>query len=209
MTTPSHYEVLGVDPGADRDTIRRAYIVVAKQVHPDRTATESALRIEAAETIRRANEAWTVLSDPDRRADYDRRTRGPVRAAASVDSVDRPSTVTSGVLVPSRTAPLWKWGPVVGLVVLLLGILVFSAYATSHEPVESSPPATAAASLEVGQCVFVVFTDSGRAATPTPCTAQTSGRIDSIVETPRPCRPDTESVQLFDGRTTLCLVPGG
>jgi hypothetical protein len=212
MGSDSHYDVLGVDATADRETIRRAYIVLAKDAHPDRNATNESRRDLAADTIRRANEAWSVLGNPDRRAAYDLRMRVPARSSTpSTPYAPAPTpafrTGQSGVMVSTRTAPLWKWGPIVAMVILLGGILVVSAYSTSRdttkaEPVPSSVP------LAAGQCVFVVFTDSGRAATPTPCTGESSGRVDSIIETPRPCGPGTQSVELYDGKTTLCLVTG-
>lgn len=57
------YAVLGVDPQADIRTIRHAYRELARQHHPD-----------FGGDLRRmmsVNEAWHVLSDPERRASYD------------------------------------------------------------------------------------------------------------------------------------------
>src|SRR6185312_9263457 len=69
---PTHYEVLGVDPDADTETIRRAYLVVAKATHPDRRQSEDPERAARAAThIRLANAAWSTLRDPARRAEYD------------------------------------------------------------------------------------------------------------------------------------------
>ena len=64
-----HYRTLGVTPSASEDEIRRAYRTLAKRHHPDRVPAErrSAARIEMA----RINAAHDVLSDPERRAQYD------------------------------------------------------------------------------------------------------------------------------------------
>jgi DnaJ-class molecular chaperone len=64
---PTHYEVLGVDPGADTETIRRAYLMVAKATHPDRRQSDDPERVARAEEhIRLANAAWNVLRDTER-----------------------------------------------------------------------------------------------------------------------------------------------
>jgi len=69
----THYEILGVVPDADTETVRRAYVAVAKANHPDRRQSDDeARRARADERIRAANAAWHVLRDPERRADYDR-----------------------------------------------------------------------------------------------------------------------------------------
>jgi curved DNA-binding protein len=64
-----HYEVLQVSPNADAETIRRIYRLQARRFHPDN------LESGDPETFRRLSEAYEVLSDPDRRASYDREHR--------------------------------------------------------------------------------------------------------------------------------------
>jgi len=59
----THYEVLGVRPTSDRESVRHAYVVAARRHHPDAGGDPAAMRA--------VNEAWTVLADPDRRARYD------------------------------------------------------------------------------------------------------------------------------------------
>jgi curved DNA-binding protein CbpA len=71
---PSHYDVLGVDPGAPAAVIRKAYLQLARDHHPDFHSTASdAYRLANEREMQRINEAWTVLSDPDRRRAYDDR----------------------------------------------------------------------------------------------------------------------------------------
>jgi len=62
-----YYEVLGVSRGASEDEIRRAYRRLARQYHPDVNKTP-----EAEEKFKEINEAYSVLSDPQKRATYDR-----------------------------------------------------------------------------------------------------------------------------------------
>lgn len=77
-----HYDELGVAPTASAAEIRAAYVALARQHHPDRmgSAGEQA-RAQAAARMARVNAAWTVLSDPGRRAAYDARLGGPASGA--------------------------------------------------------------------------------------------------------------------------------
>ena len=62
-----YYEVLGVDKKADDATIKKAYRTLAKKYHPDLNPGDK----EAEEKFKEVNEAYAVLSDPDKRAKYD------------------------------------------------------------------------------------------------------------------------------------------
>lgn len=78
--------MLGVAPSADQATLRRAYLALARRHHPDRDGGD-------ATRMRALNEAWSVLSDPDRRARYDRSlapSLGPEAARPPVTGPVRP-----------------------------------------------------------------------------------------------------------------------
>src|ERR1700744_3264679 len=62
------YEILGVSKSATQDEIKKAYRKVAMQFHPDRNPGDKA----AEEKFKEAAEAYEVLSDADKRAQYDR-----------------------------------------------------------------------------------------------------------------------------------------
>src|SRR5687767_10072523 len=73
-----YYEVLGVERGADGDSIKRAYRKLALQHHPDKNQGSA----EAEEKFKELTEAYEVLRDPDKRAAYDRYGFAGVKGAA-------------------------------------------------------------------------------------------------------------------------------
>lgn len=68
----NYYEILGVDKNADEETIKKAYRKLAMKYHPDRYSTASeAEKKQAEEKFKEINEAHDVLSDPQKRSNYD------------------------------------------------------------------------------------------------------------------------------------------
>ena len=62
-----YYEVLGVSRDADEATLKKAYRQVAKKYHPDMNPGDA----EAEKKFKEASEAYAILSDPDKRRQYD------------------------------------------------------------------------------------------------------------------------------------------
>ena len=62
-----YYEVLGITKGASEDEIKKAYKKMARKYHPDLNPGDK----EAEEKFKEVNEAYEVLSDPDKKARYD------------------------------------------------------------------------------------------------------------------------------------------
>ena len=72
MAKRDYYEVLGVDKSATADAIKKAYRKKAIQYHPDKQQGKSeAEKKEAEDLFKEAAEAYSVLSDPDKKARYD------------------------------------------------------------------------------------------------------------------------------------------
>lgn len=65
-TLASYYDLLGVAPAADPETLRKAYRLLARRHHPDVSPDP-----RAHENMARINEAFATLTDPHRRAEYD------------------------------------------------------------------------------------------------------------------------------------------
>ena len=62
-----YYEVLGIDKNADDAAIKKAYRVLAKKYHPDMNPGDA----EAEKKFKEASEAYAILSDPEKRRQYD------------------------------------------------------------------------------------------------------------------------------------------
>jgi molecular chaperone DnaJ len=68
MAKRDYYEVLAVERNADADTLKKAFRKLAMQYHPDRNPGDK----DAEDKFKEASEAYEILSDPDRRARFDR-----------------------------------------------------------------------------------------------------------------------------------------
>lgn len=67
MSKRDYYEVLGVSKTATQDELKKAYRKLARKYHPDLNKDNE----EAAEKFKECNEAYSVLSDDQKRAQYD------------------------------------------------------------------------------------------------------------------------------------------
>src|SRR5580692_2576541 len=65
---PDYYKTLGVGKNASEGEIKKAYRKLARKYHPDRNAGDK----QAEERFKEVSQAHDVLSDPDKRKEYDR-----------------------------------------------------------------------------------------------------------------------------------------
>ena len=113
MSQRDYYEVLGVARDASEDEIKRAYRKLALKYHPDHNPNNS----EAEQKFKEASEAYAVLSDPEKRKQYDQFGHAafdggagapptPAWAAAStVRKTFLPSSATSSATCSASAAP--------------------------------------------------------------------------------------------------------
>lgn len=87
---PTYYEILGLAPDCSQGDVKRAYHELAKAYHPDLNSSG-----RAQEIMRSLNEAYEVLSDPQKRAEYDDRLR--MMSRSTVINNDEGSAVNEPV----------------------------------------------------------------------------------------------------------------
>ncbi|MGO9664750.1 MAG: DnaJ C-terminal domain-containing protein [Polyangia bacterium] len=78
------YKILGVSEDASEDAIKKAYRKLAKENHPDATGGDK----KKTERFKEVNEAYTVLSDQQKRREYDRLRAAPVGADGMPEGFD-------------------------------------------------------------------------------------------------------------------------
>ena len=77
MAEPTHYDTLGVSKNASQDDIKKAYRKLVRQYHPD-VSTDP----EAGKKTSAINQAYNILKDPEKRAEYDAMLDNPFAGQA-------------------------------------------------------------------------------------------------------------------------------
>jgi molecular chaperone DnaJ len=194
-TKKTHYEVLGVAPSASTEVIRSAYRTLARLHHPDVSKLESSAR-EMADI----NNAWSVLSDPVSRFNYDRQQR------VSSDDIrverEEKSTVHDVTRV-MRTGPVripWRGF----LFFSLLGVVgVFGLHAVSQPTGPVQPDLL----LVAGSCVDI---DREQFATEVSCDGPHDAIVRQLVAFDRDCPSDAMGHLDRQGMGKACVdyTPG-
>lgn len=216
----THYDTLGVKPGATTQEIRKAYLRRARALHPDRQLDRPPAEAENAEqAMRQVNVAWNVLSDPKRKADYDqvlqpRRQSAAPRPAHSSTSGPAASANNHGTVGRSiddepgdGSVSVWASLPVLLILGLVLGILIVTAFA-GKEPVDNRPVIQSSTELDVGDCFALV----GNTPRERSCSSGNSdGQIVQIGPDAGNCPQDTQSLRDPTSDFYLCwarMIPG-
>src|SRR5246127_1145814 len=84
------YEVLGVERDASEQQIKKAFRVLARELHPDVNAHDP----QAEEKFKEAAEAYEILSDDERRATYDRYGHEGLRSGGYAPNFDAFSSIS-------------------------------------------------------------------------------------------------------------------
>lgn len=156
MYGPTHYDVLGVAPSASVEQIREAYRRLAREHHPDRTASSGQAGGDVS--MPTINEAYRVLNDPARRAVYDASLRGATQRgpAAPPSEPAAGATTAAGTTptmptFPSHLGPArFPWRSVSFFAVLaIIGVVVLAQFTEPGEP--RGPDGI----IQIGSCVAI------------------------------------------------------
>src|SRR5437588_10344349 len=90
MDKRDYYDVLGVEKGAGKDEIKSAYRKLALQYHPDRNKSP-----EATERFKEISEAYAILSDDEKRNQYDQIGRAGIYERYKAEGSFRSATFDS------------------------------------------------------------------------------------------------------------------
>jgi hypothetical protein len=137
------YEVLGVSPSATDKDIKQAYRRRSLETHPDRFPVGSPEQEETTVRFQEVNSAYYVLSDPERRQDYDTKRSSGVGAGGGYGSFPKESDAKANAQFnkefkstfetmmgeEGRSKPqLWfgLWAVLGGLAGVVLGFIIFN-----------------------------------------------------------------------------------
>jgi hypothetical protein len=201
-----------VAPDVTTDEVRRAYLRLAMDHHPDRLLDASDEdRQRAATRMAEVNDAWEVLGDEGRRLAYDR----SLLAAGATSSAEDPfahllrrqrpiDDVEPGVDHDATQPPaLVRALPLVVVLGVLLAIVVFTAYAGGPASEPSGQEAVRTAEeIPVGTCV--TLPPDGTTVV-VECGTRSDGTVATIVDWPEPCPIPLVAVPVPPRQESLCL----
>jgi molecular chaperone DnaJ len=187
------YDILGVSRGATTEQIRSSYRDLARRVHPD---VGSAAHTSSA-TMAEINYAWSVLSDPVRRREYDS-TVSSLRSGSNVRSASQADTKDTQLIPPTMLPPArlpWR-GMLIAAVVGSAIVLLARGFTDTPQP--GIPDQL----LEPGSCVVV---GSELLATEVSCGAPHDYVVVQFIPLDRVCPLDTETFRDRQGMGIACV----
>lgn len=187
------YSVLGVRPGATPEQLREAYRSLARRYHPDAAGASRDDAIRMAEV----NHAWSVLSDPVSRREYDITQR---RGSATGSAVPPSREGVRGMSRPAQlTPPRFPWRGML-IVAAAASVLVLVAQAFT-EPAQPGVPDQL---IQVGSCVQI---DREGYAVEVSCSGPHTAVVKSFVAIDQTCPAETLAHLDRQGMGKACVVP--
>ncbi len=172
------YSVLGVSSGATAEQLRDAYRQLARRHHPDASGSGAGDAARMAEV----NHAWSVLSDPVARREYDRLQRVGSAATGSAVPPSREG-VRGTTRAPQLVPPRFPWRAML-IVAAVAAVLVLVAHAFT-EPAEPGVPDQL---IQAGSCVQI---DREGFAVEVSCAGPHAAVVESFVAFDQTCPAET------------------
>lgn len=196
-TDKNLYQILGLDPSASDDAIRRRYRELARQLHPDLTGGE----VRAGVTMAEVNEAWSTLSDRQRRRAYDASLIDRPRhgsAAASSDTGVHHADMRFRTEVPLAPRARFPWKAMSAFVVIGM-VLILVLHQFSDPPAPGVPDQL----LEPGSCVVI---NPQGLAVEVSCAAEHEFVVSRFIPSDRSCPMDTRTFPDRQGMGLACVI---
>ena len=206
----THYQILGVSQVASPDEVRAAFRSRARELHSDNNTQKSAVTQQLAVVeLARVSEAWRVLNDAQRRLEYDHGqlhagrvstpSAPPRPHSGSGFSAARPTRESVGIVEPpSTTRPLIV---IVGLILVISFVVILIVHNSA------STADTPNSRIQVGACVLVVSTTSGRSLHAVDCATRHDGTITQLIANFGPCLGTEDSYSIPTISARICVSP--
>jgi curved DNA-binding protein CbpA len=182
-TRRTHYEVLGVVPTATQSEIRRAYRALVVRHHPDTGGSSS-----STATLTQITDAWTVLSDTEKRRKYDRDIH-VVHAEPKIDV-----SYVANSYAPAR----FPWRAM--LFTMAVGAVVVLLLHALSNPVTPGKPDQL---LTSGSCVDIT---TALSAIEVSCDGPHQAVVQQLIAYDRTCATGTEPYRDQQGMGLACIV---
>ncbi|MEM7342908.1 MAG: J domain-containing protein [Chloroflexota bacterium] len=136
----NYYKILGVDPKASSDQIKKRFRFLANAYHPDKFTSETH-KANAEEEFKAINQAYQILSVPAKRSAYDRQlglsstttssdTNGSTKKGNDIYAMGQSfiRTVIFSIILSIGLTVLFRMGPVALIGLIILGGLIYTKY---------------------------------------------------------------------------------
>ena len=192
VTNRNLYAVLGVSSNATPEQLREAYRDLARRLHPDVAGTSQDDALRMAEV----NHAWSVLSDPVSRRDYDITQR--VGSATHGSAVPPSRDGVRGISRPPQLVPpRFPWRALI-IASVVLAFLVLMAHAFT-KPAEPGVPDQL---LQNGSCVQI---DRESFVVEVSCAGAHDGVVEAFVAIDQTCPATMEAHLDRQGMGRACI----